>query len=88
MFRVVDASPTSFAAGRRERKRCVVTVPNALNYLVSFVEIGEVPLGVEVPMRNPTTGIAYCCACAESSQAAAEPTIALMKSLRRPQPFP
>jgi len=34
----------SIAFCRRERKRCVVTVPNALNYLASFVEIGEVAL--------------------------------------------
>jgi hypothetical protein len=53
MFRVVGASPTNFAAGRRERKRCVVTVPNALNYLVSFVEIGEVALGSRSADEKP-----------------------------------
>ena len=43
----------SIAFCRRERKRCVVTVPNALNYLASFVEIGEVALGSRSADEKP-----------------------------------
>src|SRR3974377_2145233 len=37
----------------------------------------------DLALRKPTTGIAGCCARAESGQATAEPTIPLTKSRRR-----
>src|SRR5262249_44258438 len=40
----------------------------------------------DLKLRKPITGIADCCACAASGQAAAEAVIALMKSRRRTRP--